>query len=374
LPRQWLAKLLRWHYRWRISRGRKKERRSVPAARRRRLSSRALILLVGAALAVFAACWDKFPEKQFSFPSFPFPPSVQIRTGELTLRVLNHQTGRVMELSLDDYLIGVVAAEMPASFHPSALAAQAIAARTYTLKRIKNGSPAAGGNGRGHPQADLCTDPSHCQAWISKEEMLREWGMVDFPFYYRRIAAAVKSTSGLVITYQGELIDPVYHSTCGGATENSEDVWLYKVPYLRSVPCSYCSSSPYFQSETFLSWRELEERLGENLVLPAAAYRRGASLLQAEKRTATGRVKSLRIGERSFLASELRQRLGLPSTRLQWRETRDGVVFITRGYGHGVGMCQYGAQGMAMQGKSPQEILEYYYQGARVQKVGNLNQ
>lgn len=363
-----LIKLVRWFKgcipsNWRSSKTGWPSR----GAGRRRLAPRALVLLLGVVLAVFASYWSDTGVKQF-----PFSPPVQIRTSELTVRVLNHRTGRVMNLALDDYLIGVVAAEMPASFHPSALAAQAIAARTYTLKRIKAGQPLITGDSTGHPNADLCTDPTHCQAWKSREEMLRDWGVVNFPSYYRRIAAAVRSTSGIVITYQGELIDPVYHSTCGGATENSEDVWFYKIPYLRSVPCNYCSFSPHFREEIFISWRELEEQLGAGLALPvAAAYPHRVSFLQVEKRTATGRLKSLRVGDHSFLASEFRQRLGLPSTRLQWRETREGVVFVTRGYGHGVGMCQYGAQGMALQGKSPQEILQYYYRGVQVQKMGS---
>ena len=309
----------------------------------------------------------------------PFLPPVRIQTSsELTVQVLDRKTGQVRTLPLETYLVGVVAAEMPARFHPSALAAQAIAARTYTIKRLRQGGLPVNS---GHPQADLCTDPSHCQASKSDQMLLQDWGLLHFASNYRKLSNAVESTRGLVITYQGELIDPVYHSTCGGATENSEDAWVYRVPYLRSVSCPYCRNAPHYQDEYRVSWSELSSRLQIPLLVPAAAgagkkqsqpaAAELAALLKVESRSPTGRVKTLKVGTFSLTGAELRSRLGLASTRLRWQTDRQGVTFFTQGYGHGVGLCQYGAQGLAQEGKTPAEILKYYYQGVEIQRLGN---
>ena len=147
---------------------------------------------------------------------------------------LQLQSGQVVTLPLDEYLIGVVAAEMPAEFHPEALKAQAVAARTYTLLRLstKNRATTSG--------ADLSADPENCQAWIPVSEMRRRWGMLCFGYYYGKIAAAVRDTDGEAIVYQGRLIDPVYSASCGGqGTEDAASVWGYDVPYLKGVPCDW---------------------------------------------------------------------------------------------------------------------------------------
>ncbi|NPV90697.1 MAG: stage II sporulation protein D [Firmicutes bacterium] len=301
--------------------------------------------------------------------SEPLSPPVQIKTSDLMVRVLNVKSGKVETLPLDDYLVGVVAAEMPAVFEPSALAAQAIAARTYTLKRIRQGKSS-------HPGADLCSDPAHCQAWKGNDELWREWGVLHYAGYHRKIAEAVESTRGLVVTYQGELIDPVYHSTCGGATENSEDVWVYKVPYLRGVACGYCGGAPHYQDEVTVSWDDLYKKLGLSPAVPVASgagksKNSGPATIQAFAHSPTGRIKTLVVGQKRFAGTEIRSRLGLASTRFRWQLNSDGVTFYTQGYGHGVGMCQYGAQGLARAGKTPAEILQYYYQGVEIQRMGS---
>lgn len=308
----------------------------------------------------------------------PFAPPVRIKTSELTVRVLNNKTGQVMELPLDTYLVGVVSAEMPASFHQSALAAQAVAARTYAIKRVRLSVSA---DSSAHPQADLCTDPSHCQAWKGDDELRRDWGVLHYYSYHRRIVNAVESTSGLVATYQGELIDPVYHSTCGGATENSEDVWVYRLPYLRSVACTYCSGAPHYQEQATLSWNELYEKLNLPQSVPVVAgsgkdskstqANSGPAAIKVMSKSATGRVKTLSVDQRQFAGTEVRSRLGLASTRFTWQADGRGVTFRTQGYGHGVGLCQYGAQGLAQEGRSPAEILKYYYQGVEIQRMGS---
>lgn len=304
-------------------------------------------------------------------------PPVQIKTSDLTVRVLNVKNGKVENLSLDDYLVGVVAAEMPASFERSALAAQATAARTYTLKRIRQSGPTVKSN---HPEADLCTDPAHCQAWKGQADLWQEWGVLHYASYQRKIVEAVESTRNMVITYQGELIDPVYHSTCGGATENSEDVWVYKVPYLRGVTCGYCRDAPHYKDTIAVSWSEFYSKLDLSRAVPVTSGGggpktskpgNGPAAIQALSRSPAGRIRSLSVDQRQFAGTEMRNRLGLPSTRFSWQVNGEGVSFYTTGYGHGVGMCQYGAQGLAKVGRSPGEILQFYYQGVEIQRMGS---
>ena len=148
---------------------------------------------------------------------------------------LQLRPGQVVALPLEEYLVGVVAAEMPAEFNPEALKAQAVAARTYTLLRLstKNGNNQL-------PDADLSTDPENFQAWIPVSEMRRRWGVLSFGYYYGKIVAAVRDTAGMVVVYHGQLIDPVYCASCGGlGTENAADVWGNDVPYLKGVACNW---------------------------------------------------------------------------------------------------------------------------------------
>jgi stage II sporulation protein D len=133
----------------------------------------------------------------------------EISPGGIQLRVLHGETGQVETLALEDYLVGVVAGEMPALFEKEALKAQAVAARTYALKRRELSREEDNGP---HPQADICTDATHCQAWLSPKEMKERWGFLRYLSYHRKIEEAVRETEGVVITYQGRLIDPVYHS------------------------------------------------------------------------------------------------------------------------------------------------------------------
>jgi len=272
--------------------------------------------------------------------------------------------GKVISLPLEEYLIGVVAAEMPASFHLEALKAQAVAARTYALRRIYQKTLPDK-----HPEAHLCNDPDHCQAWISKGEMKRKWGIWHYNSYYQRIARAVTETKGEVLVYRGELIDPVYHASCGGrGTEDAADVWGYQVPYLKGVPCSGHPPQENQVAVLNFSFQEFFTRLGINdEALPAASGLGG--LVEILERTGSGRVKKLQVGGLVLQGVDLRKRLGLPSTDFSVQVTPEKIVFSVRGRGHAVGLCQYGAQGMAMKGKNYREILTHYYQGVELRHL-----
>ncbi len=286
-----------------------------------------------------------------------------VREGGTIVRLYRHATGQVELVPLEDYVTGVVAAEMPAAFPPEALKAQAVAARTYIVKRMLAG----GVINNCHPGADTCDDPNHAQAWLSRSDMRERWGTLQYYRYYYKISAAVDDTAGEIITYRGQPIDPVYHASCGGRTENSEDVWKFAVPYLRSVACPY-DAAPEPERRVTLTLRQVERALGADLrALPAAAGSGGP--LRVVERTSTGRPKTLLVGDQRLTASEVRQKLGLRSTNFTWRLAGDKIEFITRGYGHGVGMCQYGARGLAEHGCDYRQIIKHYYTGVSIIKI-----
>lgn len=282
-------------------------------------------------------------------------------SGVIKVRLYRHDTGKIEEIALNEYVTGVVAAEMPAEFPVEALKAQAVAARTYVLKRLRAG----GVLNKPHPGADVCDDPRHAQAWLSREEMRERWGIVNYYRYYYKIRQAVDATGNEVITYRGELIDPVYHSACGGRTEDAGEVWKYDVPYLKSVDCPYEADPRPAQTASF-TISQVEKALG--IDLSAVPVSSGSSPVKITGRTGTGRAKTVEVGGVELPATLVRERLGLRSTNFSSRLKGDKIIFTTVGYGHGVGMCQYGARGMAEQGYSYREILKHYYTGVEVEE------
>ncbi|MGE5508149.1 MAG: stage II sporulation protein D [Chitinophagales bacterium] len=272
------------------------------------------------------------------------------------------------QMALEDYVAGVVAAEVPALFEPEALKAQAVAARTYAVRAM----PRHGGTGCDqHPGADVCTDIKHGQAWASQAELRRKWGFVGYLRLWRRVARAVFETRGQILTYQGKPIVAVYHSTCGGRTENAEEVWGTYVPYLRSVPCSWDKASPRYSETRRITIPEFDRLLGVNLAVPALSGNKANPLVILES-DASGRVKEAMVAGTRFSGLELRERLSLRSTRFTWSLQPGAVEIRTTGNGHGVGLCQWGANGLAKLGRGYREILAYYYSGTAVQKLDTL--
>ncbi|MEW5952332.1 MAG: stage II sporulation protein D [Bacillota bacterium] len=282
-----------------------------------------------------------------------------VRQAGPEIKLYLHEEDRIIELPLEEYLVGVVAAEMPAGFPAEALKAQAVAARTYVMKRVNGG----GVSNSLHSGAHVCDDHRHTQAWISREEMRERWGMLRYYDYYYKIRRAVDETAGEVIVYQGDLIDPVYHSSCGGHTENSEDVWKFAIPYLRSVACPY-NADPNPERTAGFSPAQLDQALGTSLVAVPAL----SKALEVTERTSTGRPKTVRLGDQTMPATVVRERLGLRSTNFTWDLDGDNITFATTGYGHGVGLCQYGAKGLAQKGGDYREILTHYYTGVSIVK------
>jgi stage II sporulation protein D len=276
-----------------------------------------------------------------------------------------HEEDKIVDIPLEEYLVGVVAAEMPANFPLEALKAQAVAARTYALKRMG----AEGLANPVHPGADVSDDPRQCQAWISTEEMKKRWGTLGFYEHYLKIKRAVYATSGEIIIYHGDIIDPVYHSSCGGAgTENAADVWRFDIPYLKAVDCPY-DADPEPRREVVLSAAEVCEAL--QIKQDAVEVTTGGVKLPAIKvldRTSTGRPKTVQVGGEKISAVTLRDYLGLRSTNITLTPVPEGLKVETVGYGHGVGMCQHGAKGMALKGEGYREIIKHYYTGVEIIK------
>jgi len=283
------------------------------------------------------------------------------------IRVRVEPGGKVQPMALEDYVKGVVAAEMPAEFELEALKAQAVVARTLAVRRMR----AFGGSGLADdPTADVSTDPARDQAWASIEELRQRWGAA-FNVYWAKVGRAVAETEGMIITYNGLPIDAQFHSTSAGPTENSEDVWSEKVPYLRSVPCDWDRESPYYTSTARFTLGQIEAKLPGSgpLTIPAATGK--ARPVTVIERTATGRVKTVRVGSKTLRGIDFRLALGLKSTNFTVGFDGDEVVFQVKGYGHGVGLCQYGANGLAKLGRSYEEIIKHYYTGVTIEKIAN---
>ncbi len=287
--------------------------------------------------------------------------------GERILKIYHAEQKKVIELPLEEYIIGVIAAEMPASFHPEALKAQAVIARTYALAKAGR----LGGGCTENPGADLCTDSRCCQAWEDRQTMAEKWTAEEAPLYLEKIGEAVQETRGMVLLYRGELAQTVYHSTCGGETEKAADAWKEgcDIPYLQNVKCSFCRHSPHYTAELYLDSAAYAAALRmETNVLPVLRED-NIPLLEVVQKSSSGRNMLLKIGNGDGLyrGEEIRRLLGLPSTFFRWQAEGNRIIFFTRGYGHGVGLCQYGADGMAAQGFSFREILDFYYRGTEVQ-------
>lgn len=292
------------------------------------------------------------------------PPSSLDSPFDIALYITS--TAQVVMMPLEEYVVGVVAAEMPALFAPAALEAQAAAARSYAVRRVRQ----FGGSGCSkHSLADVCDDPAHCQAYLPVEAMQLKWGMVAFSDNYTRIRRAVEATAGLVITYRGQVIDPIFHSTCGGKTEDANKVWSNFFPYLVSVECGYCSHSVRYSESKGFTHADLVAALKKYdaaVTVTAQALSGKTPPLDIRSRSETGRVLEVNVGGKVLKGTELRSALGLNSTNFTVEISSTEAVFTTIGYGHGVGLCQYGADGMAKAGYDFRSILQHYYQGASI--------
>lgn len=296
-----------------------------------------------------------------------------------TVKVFFKAENRTREVPLEEYLKGVVAAEMPAEFDLEALKAQAVAARTYTLARMlqrseKMGASQEKGNEGVHPDADICTDSTHCQAWASKDRVMKKWGVFKALRYWNKIEKAVNETRGIILVYNGSIVNAVFHSNSGGKTENSEDVWDgVEVPYLKSVVSPGEENTPEFISVVNLKISDFTDKLKEEY--PGFKLN-GKDVLKNIKilnYTAGGRVKTVKIGNITLKGTDVRKIFSLRSANFKIEKAGDNTLKITvRGNGHGVGMSQWGANGLAKNGGTYDEILKYYYTGVELTTISEF--
>ena len=255
------------------------------------------------------------------------------------IKLLLSKSNQIIELTMDDYIKGVVLGEMPITFEIEALKAQAIVARTYTMYKLKN-SP------NSHENADMCDNINCCQAYKTKEYAFASWDDLEEQEKWQKLESAVNETSNLVITYNGEIIEAFFHSHSGGQTENIKYVWGdSEIPYLKSVAGN--EEDSYQDSKTFTKaeFKELIKNKVPN-------YNVATSKILIEDYTGSGRVNKLKIDDIEIKATELRTLLGIRSTNFRIEENEDNITFYTVGYGHGVGMSQYGANQMAKERKN----------------------
>lgn len=280
-----------------------------------------------------------------------------------TIKVNLLKENIIKEFDLEEYVTGVVAAEMPADFGIEALKAQAVAARTYALAHVAElgGTPCKNGYG-----ASLC-DTVHCQAYMTKEERMKLWSSSSAEKNWEKIEMAVESTRGKVLIYNNGLVmEPYYFATSSGMTENSEDVFSNKIPYLRSVESPGEEETKNFKSSKVFKYKELSEIINNNYKTAKVTTTNIKEQITVIDRTGAGSVKNIKVGSITMTGSKFRSMLGLKSSNFKIKFNSDNVEVDCSGYGHGVGMSQWGANAMAKEGKGYVEILNHYYQGTNV--------
>lgn len=266
----------------------------------------------------------------------------------IEVSVKREETGEVESVSLEQYVKSVVASEMPAHFNEEALKAQAIAARTYIVNHLM------------HDKDEMISDTTNHQVYRNEAELRALWG-ADFDWKWEKITRAVEATKSLIITYDDKPITPTFFSMSNGYTEDAKYYWGNEFPYLKSVESKWEESLPNFTTQEIFATQEVKEKLN-------ISYTENPIPINI-KRTPSNRVSEISFGGQSFSGREVREKLNLRSTDFSIEQKNGHLVFTTKGYGHGVGMSQYGANGMAEEGKTYEEILAYYYHGINITEI-----
>ncbi|MBS5150885.1 MAG: stage II sporulation protein D [Butyricicoccus pullicaecorum] len=300
---------------------------------------------------ISAAQAEERTEKQKEEQAPPISAS-----GRITVQV----DGQAREMALEDYVVSVVSGEISPDFPEEAIKAQAVAARTYALYKQQTGRPAQ------HKDADVCDNPAHCAAYVDlKTQASARWGeQADAD----KIRQAVKDTEGMVVTYEGKPIVAVFSAAAGEKSERAEDVWGSDIPYLQSVDSPGGEACPKYHATVTLSADEVRRRAAKNV--PSADLSGDPSeWFKASKRSEAGGIISVKFGGVEVQGTALRTLFGLNSTNFTVKTEGDMLTFSTTGYGHGVGLSQWGAKYAAEQGQTWQEILTHYYSGTKITQI-----
>lgn len=279
------------------------------------------------------------------------------------IKLLHKKTNEVEEVEIDKYLCNVVAAEMPVDFEKEALKAQAIVARTYTIYKINN---------RKHDNADICDDSTCCQAWVDKEERFKRWES-DVENKWNKIEQCVDETKGKIITYQNQPINAFFHSNSGGKTELPTDVWggNSSIPYLQVIETAGEEGYKQYSSEVEITNQELLDKLKQKYSDIQIDFSNAEDIKILEY-TSSGRVKTIKFGNHNLSGTEVRSLLSLKSTNFEIEKQEEKIKFIVKGYGHGVGMSQTGADSMAKSGSTAEEIIKHFYTGVELTDVNSI--
>ena len=282
-----------------------------------------------------------------------------------TIKLLHTKTNTIEELPLDEYLYGVVSAEMPVDFDIEALKAQAIVARTYTIHKIMD-------NQSKHGEANICDDPSCCQAWITKEERMQKWEAEKCEDNWNKIVLAVSGTKGMIITYDGKPINAFFHSNSGGTTEVPVNVWGggSEYPYLQTVETAGEDAYTQYSSEVEVSRDEFVKKMKQKYSDFSINFD-DEECVKVVEYTSGGRIKTIRIGNHNLSGVEIRSIFSLKSANFII-EIGENVRFKVTGYGHGVGMSQTGADSMARQGYMCEDIIKHFYTGVEIVNFSDL--
>lgn len=313
-----------------------------------------IILLIPTAIVHFVAKDETVALEESRPEADPTPPADNHQTVSVSVQRTGSED--IEDVPLETYVARVVASEMPAKFDEEALKAQSLAARTYVIHYML------------HQQSDdslNISDQEEHQVYHNDNELRKQLGD-DYQWKMDKITQAVNETAGEVLTYEGELITPVYFSTSNGYTENSEEYWQTEIPYLRSVKSPWDEASPKFKEQFTFSLSEVETALG-------VALQPGSVQPTDITKTTGERVKQLSFNGTSFTGREIREKLNLPSSDFSIEQKGNYLIFTTRGYGHGVGMSQYGANGMAEEGKTYEEIVAHYYKDVTIDLIDDFS-
>ena len=280
-----------------------------------------------------------------------------------TIKLLHKKTNEIEEVKIDDYLYNVVSAEMPADYELEALKAQAIVARTYTIYKVQN---------KKHENADICDDSTCCQAWVSKENRLERWEETKREENWNKIQQCVNETKGKIITYNNQPINAFFHANSGGTTELPVNVWGGSgLPYLQVVQTAGEEGYTQYSSEVDLTQEELINKLKTKYEDIQIDFNNDEDVKIIEH-TDSNRVKTVKFGNHELSGVETRTLLGLKSTNFEIKKENNQIKFLVKGYGHGVGMSQTGANTMAKQGNNCEEIIKHFYVGIEIKDINSI--
>ena len=265
------------------------------------------------------------------------------------IRVKDEKTGIINEVPFEDYIKGVVAGEMPATFELEALKAQAVASRSYAMYQM---------TATKDREYDVLNTTAN-QVYLTDQELKENW-KEEYPEKINKIKEAIAETSGEYLTYEGKVINAMFFSTSVGATENSEEVFVSALPYLRSVDSKWDEASPAYTDTYTFTLEEFYKKL--NL-----QYKQTLTI-EVTSKTSTGRTRTLKINGTEINGRDLATKLNLRSNYFDIVQNENNVTITTKGFGHGVGMSQYGANGMAKEGYKYDQILKHYYQNTEIKK------